>query len=135
MSDYSKLPCPPFVPIDGIANFRDAGGYAVADSTEASIRRGYLFRCGDPSLISAAGLERVRALGIRKVFDTRSQPEIDRCAVPRPFADEAGIEHVETPVFRAEDYSPEGIASRYRDYASGTVEVCLCVVVSVACAC
>lgn len=36
-----------------------------------------------------------------------------------------GCERVFVPVFRDEDYSPEGVAGRYASYASHSIDVCL----------
>ena len=48
---------PPFVVIDGIANFRDIGGCTT--STGESITKGLAFRCADPSKASPEGLDKM----------------------------------------------------------------------------
>jgi hypothetical protein len=48
---------PPFVVVDGIANFRDIGGYST--STGQSITKGLAFRCADPSKVTPEGLNRM----------------------------------------------------------------------------
>lgn len=45
---------PPFVVVDGIANFRDIGGCPT--STGQSITKGLAFRCADPSKATPEGL-------------------------------------------------------------------------------
>ncbi|KAI9653166.1 MAG: hypothetical protein M1821_007706 [Bathelium mastoideum] len=119
------LPSPPFVTVDGVHNFRDVGGTPVALSSK--VVPGILFRSADPSNATSAGLRRLRELGITHVFDLRSTIEIERDAwnagknVDPEAGPEAakrmGIDRSWTPVFSGEDYSPENIALRYRQYA------------------
>jgi hypothetical protein len=55
------------------------------------------------------GASQLIELGIKKVFDMRSLPEMQRYhseGVPHI----EGVEFVPTPVFRDEDYSPEEMA-------------------------
>ena len=60
--------------------------------------------------------------GIRKVFDLRSDTELEKFGTPIP---ELGFEVqiLRAPVFKKEDYSPEMMARRYKLYASGKIEV------------
>jgi hypothetical protein len=53
----SDATSPPFVVIDGIANFRDIGGYTT--STGESITKGLAFRCADPSRAAPEGLDKM----------------------------------------------------------------------------
>ena len=53
----SDITAPPFVVIDGIANFRDIGGYTT--STGHSITKGLAFRCADPSKAAPEGLDKM----------------------------------------------------------------------------
>lgn len=65
-------------------------------------------------------------LGIQRVYDLRSQIEIDRDsagAAPRRVREWAGSERVFAPVFSHEDYSPEAIAKRFSAFASEGSEV------------
>jgi hypothetical protein len=55
--DTIDITAPPFVVIDGIANFRDIGGYTT--STGHSITKGLAFRCADPSRAASEGLEKM----------------------------------------------------------------------------
>lgn len=143
------LPSPPFITVDGIANFRDAGGYAILPSVTnnsitpspspsstpqsirphpnapASIRPHYLYRSADPSRITPSGKTTIQNLGITHLFDLRSAPEIEKQkASGQPVQTIEGVERRETPAFATQDYSPQAIAGRYRDYASGEFEVC-----------
>lgn len=51
------ITAPPFVVIDGIANFRDIGGYTT--STGHSTTKGLAFRCADPSKATPEGLDKM----------------------------------------------------------------------------
>lgn len=64
-------------------------------------------------------------LGIKYVYDLRSQTEIDRDAANegRQVKEWAGSERVFAPVFSQEDYSPEAIAKRFSAFASEGDEV------------
>lgn len=66
------------LPLEGIRNFRDYGGYAAADG--ATVKRGVLWRSGHHHLATAADLERVAALGLSAVIDLRGDSE--RSAFP-----------------------------------------------------
>ena len=50
----------------------------------------------------------MRELGITKVFDLRSDTEIEKYDTPVPEIE--GIEIIRAPVFQKEDYSPEMMA-------------------------
>lgn len=54
-------------------NFRD-----VADSTGGAIRSGRLYRSGELTKLDAAGLDKLRAIGVTDVADLRSPPEVQR---------------------------------------------------------
>ena len=71
------LPCPPFISIDGLHNFRDFGGYPIADRPGKIVRRGMLYRSADPSKITNTGISQLQALNIARVFDLRSDFEIE----------------------------------------------------------
>ena len=61
--------------MDGVRNFRDIGGYPTTDGGHT--RWGQVFRSARLDETSDADLERIRALGISKVFDLRTQGEVD----------------------------------------------------------
>ena len=116
-----SLPSPPFLPVEGVPNFRDAGGYPVTSPAGASIRRGVLFRSSEPSGVTEAGTAALQALRISKAYDLRSAVEIRRDGfrvVSWP-----GSERVEVPLLLDEDYAPEAVALRLRDLANGGTEV------------
>jgi protein-tyrosine phosphatase len=64
---------PQFVPIDGVRNFRDFGGYTSRHGT--LVKRGHLFRSGNYATISQPGLNAFRAAKIQIVIDLRRGQE------------------------------------------------------------
>ncbi|KAL2062371.1 hypothetical protein VTL71DRAFT_6637 [Oculimacula yallundae] len=122
--EAAKLPSPPFITVAGIYNFRDVGGYSISTSSNHSIRRNILFRCAEPSKITQDGISTVQKLGITHVYDLRSRPEIERnrAAGRGGIIEWEGCTRVFAPVFEDRDYSPEAIAGRFKDYASGQAE-------------
>jgi hypothetical protein len=117
------LPCPPFITIPGLPNFRDLGGYRTSQAT--TIRRGIIYRSSEPSQLTSGGVIELQKLGITHVYDLRSRPEIERAGV-RSVREWEGAERVFAPVFKDEDYSPEAIALRFRHYGMEGPDVSLC---------
>ena len=61
------------VPLAGAGNFRDFGGYPVAD--EGVVRRGFLYRSNRLSQLNSDDIPRLNTLGIRTIFDLRARRE------------------------------------------------------------
>lgn len=99
--------------IEGVSNFRDLGGWQTKNADY--VRHDRIFRCADLSNITDHGRQQFQRLGIKKVYDLRSMPEINKNGVGR--IEEAEWLHL--PVFREEDYSPEKMAIRWGYYTSG----------------
>ncbi len=78
--------------MDGVRNFRDLGGYPTADGGE--IRWGRAFRSGRLDETTDADLARIERLGITKVFDLRTQEEVDR----QPDRLPDSVEHIHLPM-------------------------------------
>ena len=119
------LPSPPFIIVPGIANFRDLGGYAIPSLPFHSFRTNLIYRCAEPSQVTPDGISKLQELGIKKAYDLRSWPEIQR-AVAAGYGAETeweGCERVFAPVFAERDYSPEGLALRFKNYAMEGTEV------------
>lgn len=130
----TDLPSPPFITVAGVANFRDAGGYPCSTSASqpSSIRRGLIFRSADFNKVQPDGLKTVKDLGIRKVFDLRSAPEIKSSSSKSslgsilgpdgaPLSDsspEAPVERIWVPVFAEQDYGPDQVARRAQLYGT-----------------
>lgn len=66
------------LPLEGIRNFRDYGGYAAAAG--ARVKRGLLWRSGHHTTASEADLEQVDALELASVIDLRGG--LERAANP-----------------------------------------------------
>ena len=69
----SQLRPHPFVPIDGVRNFRDFGGYQTNKGQR--VKRNYLFRSGNYAAITTPGLARFSQTGIVTVVDLRRGQE------------------------------------------------------------
>lgn len=68
----TTLPTPPFITVPGLPNFRDAGGYPLAQQPDKMVRTGVLFRSSEPSQVTAEGIAIMTAtLGIKTVYDLR----------------------------------------------------------------
>ena len=61
------------LPLEGVANFRDMGGYETADHHH--VRWGAFYRSAAPGGLTAADYGLVDTLGIRSVTDLRTQAE------------------------------------------------------------
>jgi hypothetical protein len=126
----STLPSPPFVTLEGVPNFRDLGGWPIPGHPDKSVRRGRVFRCGEPTKATSADVEKIKSLGVTCVFDLRSKPEIHKRlgssaggAGGEGAAQWPGIEHRFIPVFPDHSYDPVSLATSYADYMSEDVEV------------
>ena len=66
-----------WVELEGPSNFRDLGGLPTRDG--GRVRTGLLYRSDSLALLSASDVEHLRSgIGLRRVVDLRSAPEIDR---------------------------------------------------------
>lgn len=126
MSDEVPLPRPPFVTVPGLFNFRDAGGYPIDAQPGRILRPGVIYRSAEPSRVTDQGISKLQDLGITHVYDLRSTIELKRLAEAGNSCDVRewpGAARVPVPVFRDQDYGPEAIALRYRNYSSSGAEV------------
>jgi len=64
---------PRVIALDGQANFRDLGGYDAAGGRH--VKSGAIYRSGELSHLDASDYRRIDALGIRAVFDLRTDDE------------------------------------------------------------
>lgn len=76
--------------------------------------------------MTEAGVAKLQALRVTDVYDLRSRQEIDRDARNghgRQPKEWPGATRIFAPVFLDDDYSPEAIAVRFKNYADKTSEV------------
>ena len=116
---------PSFINIEAVKNLRDIGGYPI--SSGVSVRRNLVYRSGYLDDLTEEGQRQIQRLGIEKIFDLRSFLEVDRSKrdngqYERWLASSDGPERIVVPVFRDEDFAPEALAVRFKDYASKGTE-------------
>lgn len=113
------------IELDGVHNFRDYGGYAVAGG--GRVKRGLLWRSGQHHGATDADLARIDGLGLAAVYDLRSEHErgLHPCRRPEGFAarivtvagDTRGVAHeINAPHVEAGARAAQG--PRRRDAAS-----------------
>ena len=124
-----QLSKPPFVYIPGVVNVRDLGSYPT-DQPGFITKPRMVYRSGEISYITSegehktyidlgtiptthppmsSGITELRdILGISKVYDLRSDTEMQKYGTPIPEME--GVEVIHVPVFKREDYSPEAMA-------------------------
>ncbi len=93
------------VELQGLRNFRDLGGFNTHDGRRTATGR--LFRSDGLHRVSAADLRLLEAMSIRRVYDLRSQIELDNDGVG-PFAGAAG-RHRHMPLIKVSlnPYDPD----------------------------
>lgn len=107
----STLPSPPFVPVDGVHNFR---ALLLPNSQHINA---ILYRSASPVQITPTGIKALHSLNISTIFDLSSSPEIEKRKAAGNTLHIEGIERVHAPVFADHNFSPESIALRFRKYA------------------
>ncbi|ANB14997.1 hypothetical protein AWJ20_2616 [Sugiyamaella lignohabitans] len=112
INKYSGV-VPRWKDVEGVANFRDFGGYKSSKFPSQSVRSGLLFRSANLSLATEKGKSvMTNELGIKTIFDLRSESERERMGA----ASIPGAEVRWVPVFQKQDSSPEEIARRYQHF-------------------
>lgn len=124
------VPSPPFVNVEGVLNLRDIGGYPTTPGH--CVRRGLIYRSADFNNCTKNGLKQLMRLEIIVVFDLRSEHDLEKAGkAGGEFSNDfyerwtrlpAGPTRTWVPVFEDKDYSPEGMATRFKDYASKGTE-------------
>lgn len=108
------IPSPPFIPIQGLANARDIGGYPVKNSSGKVIKRGLIFRASEPSKATDEGIATLQELGIRVVYDLRSAEEIEHDG--RKIKEWPGTTRIHAPIFSDQAHDPESLGARFKSY-------------------
>jgi protein tyrosine/serine phosphatase len=117
-------PTPPFLHVEGVPNFRDLGGYpCFPTSSDFPPHKSYiirpftLFRSAQLSGIVSHGTTTLsNKLKVRTFYDLRSEREIKKQSKNTNPAEIDGVDRVSIPVFKDQDYSPEDLARRYKNY-------------------
>lgn len=85
-----------FLPVDGVNNFRDLGGYLTSNGKQY-VKRGVVFRCGEFFALTEKGADTLSRLRLRSVLDLRSFSERKRC--PNKNLPETVTQHIHLPVY------------------------------------
>lgn len=100
--------------VGGVNNFRDFGGYK-SKLFQKTVRPNLLFRSASVSAITEEGKQELARLGIKTIFDLRSDHEVEKKPCPRGLPE--GVTIRRTPVYKHQDLDPESLAKRYANYA------------------
>ncbi|KAJ7125424.1 protein-tyrosine phosphatase-like protein [Mycena epipterygia] len=119
MSPLPALSSPPFVVVDGVINIRTLGGYITDDSTHI-VKPGLIFRSGETSGITEMGKQQLIALGVRHVFDLRTQLEISSYKTASP--EIPGVEFVRAPVGKEDPWDAGSVEMRLKRYEENELE-------------
>ncbi|KAI5964291.1 uncharacterized protein KGF55_002233 [Candida pseudojiufengensis] len=107
--------------VEGVNNFRDLGGWRILHPTFDNgnvegkfhyVKPNVAFRCANISGMTENGLKTIQKLGIKAIFDLRSDGEISADGYP-PNLSSYGIKRIHAPIYAKDDYSPQAIALRY----------------------
>lgn len=108
--------------VDGISNFRDIGGWRITSPrfplegdpspSKYYVRHNLMFRSAHLGNTTEEGLKTMKDLGIKVIFDLRSEGECSRDGFPEDLG-KYGMKRLHTPVYSKDDYSPQAIVVRY----------------------
>jgi len=82
------------VPLEGAVNFRDIGGYRAAGGR--TVARGRVYRSDGLARLTAKDHEALLRIGVRRVFDFRTQAEVS--ASPDHLPEDGAIKYENLPV-------------------------------------
>lgn len=111
--------------VEGVNNFRDIGGWRIHNPTfklqtlcdgttdiNYYVKPHLAFRCANIAGLTENGLTTLKNLGIKAIFDLRSDGEVEKDGYPQGL-EPYDIKRIHCPVFTKDDYSPHAIAVRY----------------------
>jgi protein-tyrosine phosphatase len=98
------------LPVEGVTNLRDLGGYETADGRR--VRWGTVYRSANLGRVTEDGLSALRQLGIRLVCDFRTGPESAK--LPNRFPDSPEVGTLRLPVQHG-DHEPTAVFERIRN--------------------
>jgi protein-tyrosine phosphatase len=78
------------VPLEGVQNLRDLGGYTATAGTETVW--GLIYRSDSPHKLSAADRTELERRGVTTVIDLRGAHELE--TAPNPYAGSSGYRHI-----------------------------------------
>ena len=106
------------LPLDGGSNFRDIGGYPVADGRR--VKRGLLFRSGAMTGLTEEDRSYLAQFGFAAVVDLRSSEEIE--LYPNHWAAQADLNYISVPysIMELTDQNSEDTQQKQvpRDYST-----------------
>ncbi|MCU0559190.1 MAG: tyrosine-protein phosphatase [Desulfobacterales bacterium] len=95
--------------VEGAPNLRDLGGYATAAGRH--VKWGQVFRSSHLSRLTDRGVEFIRHLGIRRVYDLRTEAEVLK--MPNRFPDSADASYHRLPIQHG-DFEPTAVFDRIK---------------------
>ncbi|KAI9065051.1 hypothetical protein FKP32DRAFT_1610888 [Trametes sanguinea] len=118
----TTLTSPPFVSVEGVFNIRDFGAGYGTSRGPARIKPLRLFRSADLARITDAGIARLRTLGIRKVFDLRTDVEIAQYRSADKVIE--GVEVVRAPIVH-DPWDPREVGKKLKEFAEDELQTFL----------
>jgi len=86
------------VPVDGTYNFRDLGGYETSGGQR--VKWGQIYRSDGLSRLGPKAPAQLKELGLRTVFDFRTDAEVDKA--PDRLPEDGSIDYVHLPIQHGE---------------------------------
>lgn len=105
---------PRYLHIDGVINFRDAGGWATSLVDGAKINQGLYYRCAQFNSITAEGKAAMKELGIKLDIDMRDRPPAASPAASDDWAIDIMDAHVASGTENVRWEGSNGIAATYK---------------------
>lgn len=85
------------IEIDGVINFRGVGGYYTKN--DQVVKKDLLYRSGHLSDLTEEGTYQIKKLGIKEIYDLRTDEEIKR----KPDRIPEGIKYIHFPIYNEDD--------------------------------
>ena len=105
---------PRYLHVDGVINFRDAGGWATSLVDGAKINQGLYYRCAQFNSITAEGKATMKELGIKLDIDMRDRPPAASPAASDDWAIDIMDAHVASGTENVRWEGSSGIAATYK---------------------
>ncbi|KAI9277865.1 protein-tyrosine phosphatase-like protein [Sporodiniella umbellata] len=115
MGQNTGLVLPRWIDIQGVKNFRDIGGYIIQNGT-GYIRERMVFRSGNLAKITDEGIQQLKYLSVKAIFDFRQSMEID---ADKAMKDTEGISRFNLNLYENVIKSPEEYFKKLMLYLQG----------------